>query len=666
MPPEFDSMMAKIIAHGSTRDQAIARLRRAVADTMVALDEGATNQGFLLELLGRPELRAGEVDTGWLDRLQAAGDVQSVRHADAALVQAAIALCDDATADARAHFYALARRGRPQAEPEVGHVVDLLHRGVAYRFTVCQIGPSRYQVEIDGARIEADRRGADRARAPADASAAQSYRTMTALQDADLLVEVNGVPHRDLARRGRPRAQPRAGRRRRHPGLRRRRGAGRRRRRRHREMKMETSLTAPVAGRVRDVLVGANVSVTAGQAAAADRPARGRGRRRHRRRRPDRVRGERARRGHLRAAAPRVARARLRRAARRGRSACSRRIAAAEPSSSTPSSGCWRSTPTCARSTARTPRTATSRRSWAARRSTCTPSCARSTPSAEGLPARFVATLERAARPLRHRGPGAHRRARGRRLPPVPLPAARRAPPREAVRSILGRHLEREGGGEELRGVLDRLEVALAPREPALAELAREVRWRSMRRAAASSPRARRPTARWRSTSPRSPSAPSPTSASAAWTALVGCPQPLAPLLSRLVGAAGSLVEAMTRRYYRIRELEQVEQRLVEGVPFVLTAYEHDGVRRHVAATLGEPEDLPAALHALATHARTLPARRGAARRPLRARPGARGRGAAAGRRRPAGRGRARRVRARLRRARRRHRASGAPTATPT
>ena len=82
--------------------------------------------------------------------------------------------------------------------------------------------------------------------------------------------------------------------------------------------------------------------------------------------------------------------------------------------------------------------------------------------------------------------------------------------------------------------------------------------------------------------------------------ALVGCPQPLAPLLSRLVGAAGSLVEAMTRRYYRIRELEQVEQRLVEGVPFVLTAYEHDGVRRHVAATLGEPEDLPGALHALA------------------------------------------------------------------
>ena len=134
VPPEFDSMMAKIIAHGDTREQAIARLRRAVADTMVTIEEGTTNQGFLLELLGRDELRKGEVDTGWLDRLQAAGDVQPIRHADAALVQAAIALSDAATADERARFYALARRGRPSADADVCRTVDLLHRGVSYRF----------------------------------------------------------------------------------------------------------------------------------------------------------------------------------------------------------------------------------------------------------------------------------------------------------------------------------------------------------------------------------------------------------------------------------------------------------------------------------------------------------------------------------------------------
>ena len=195
VPPDFDSMLAKIIAHGNTREQAIARLRRAVADTMVVIDEGTTNQGFLLELLGRPELRAGEVDTAWLDRLHAEGDVEPVRHAEAALVQAAIALCDEETAADRAHFYALARRGRPQAEADVGHTLDLLYRGDSYRFAVWETGPRRYRVEVDGAVIEADveqlteheRRLTFGGRA---------YRTLTAVQDADLLVEVNGVPHR--------------------------------------------------------------------------------------------------------------------------------------------------------------------------------------------------------------------------------------------------------------------------------------------------------------------------------------------------------------------------------------------------------------------------------------------------------------------------------------
>ena len=43
-------------------------------------------------------------------------------------------------------------------------------------------------------------------------------------------------------------------------------------------------------------------------------------------------------------------------------------------------------------------------------------------------------------------------------------------------------------------------------------------------------------------------------------------------------------------------------------MPFVLSTYEHDERRHHVAATLGRPDELPAALRALAAHARTLPA----------------------------------------------------------
>ena len=117
------------------------------------------------------------------------------RHADAALVQAAIALYDAATADERARFYALARRGRPSADADVCRTVDLLHRGVSYRFQVCQIAPRRYLVEVDGTRIEASVEPLTEHESRLTYGG-HAYRTVTALQDADLLVEINGVPHR--------------------------------------------------------------------------------------------------------------------------------------------------------------------------------------------------------------------------------------------------------------------------------------------------------------------------------------------------------------------------------------------------------------------------------------------------------------------------------------
>ena len=63
IPPEFDSMIAKVIAVGRDRDEAIARLRRALRSTVAVLEDGTTNRAFLLDILDRPELRAGEIDT---------------------------------------------------------------------------------------------------------------------------------------------------------------------------------------------------------------------------------------------------------------------------------------------------------------------------------------------------------------------------------------------------------------------------------------------------------------------------------------------------------------------------------------------------------------------------------------------------------------------------
>jgi len=60
----YDPMIAKLIAHGSTRDDALASLRAALDETEV---EGVTtNLLFLRWLVGHPALRAGETTTGFL------------------------------------------------------------------------------------------------------------------------------------------------------------------------------------------------------------------------------------------------------------------------------------------------------------------------------------------------------------------------------------------------------------------------------------------------------------------------------------------------------------------------------------------------------------------------------------------------------------------------
>ena len=84
IPPEYDSMIAKLIAHGRTRGEALARLHRALSQMSVIVRGGTTNKSFLLDLLERPEVRRGDVDTSWLDRLTAADEHLPTSHADVA------------------------------------------------------------------------------------------------------------------------------------------------------------------------------------------------------------------------------------------------------------------------------------------------------------------------------------------------------------------------------------------------------------------------------------------------------------------------------------------------------------------------------------------------------------------------------------------------------
>ena len=67
IPPFYDSLLAKIIAHGPDRPAVLERLRSAISQTRI---EGvATNLSFHAAVLADPEFARGGVDTSYLPRL---------------------------------------------------------------------------------------------------------------------------------------------------------------------------------------------------------------------------------------------------------------------------------------------------------------------------------------------------------------------------------------------------------------------------------------------------------------------------------------------------------------------------------------------------------------------------------------------------------------------
>src|SRR6185436_6617478 len=66
--PHYDPMVAKVIATGADRGEAIDRLSRALSDSRV--DGIETNRAHLVETLALPAFRAGQVHTALLDEVQ--------------------------------------------------------------------------------------------------------------------------------------------------------------------------------------------------------------------------------------------------------------------------------------------------------------------------------------------------------------------------------------------------------------------------------------------------------------------------------------------------------------------------------------------------------------------------------------------------------------------
>ncbi len=147
VPPEFDSLIAKVIAHGPTRDAARARLVCALSESRIVLAGGTTNKGTLLDILESEDFRRGGVDTDWLSRYQLARP----HFALEALVTAAILAYRSEQERIRRDFFTQAMLGPPQAlPPSAGFSADLALLGQEYRVGVLGLENGAHRLALDG------------------------------------------------------------------------------------------------------------------------------------------------------------------------------------------------------------------------------------------------------------------------------------------------------------------------------------------------------------------------------------------------------------------------------------------------------------------------------------------------------------------------------------
>ncbi|HYK91837.1 MAG TPA: biotin carboxylase N-terminal domain-containing protein, partial [Acidobacteriota bacterium] len=195
IPADFDSMFAKLICYGQTRAEALSGLAQALEDSAIVIAGGVTNRAFLLQLLERDEVQRDKLDVGWLDRQRAVGGHVSALYADFALLQAAIDVYEAEFEVEREQFLASAARMRPVIRTETGRSVELRHRGHLYKLHVYRHCSHHYRVDVDGLRIdvEIDRGGRFEQWL---SYAGKRHRVVSVVQGLTHLIEVDGALHK--------------------------------------------------------------------------------------------------------------------------------------------------------------------------------------------------------------------------------------------------------------------------------------------------------------------------------------------------------------------------------------------------------------------------------------------------------------------------------------
>lgn len=201
VPADVETAVARLVTTGLQREQALARMERALRDTALLVGDGASNQGLLLGLLAQPAVQEGSADGPWLARWCEARAVTPTREASVALLFAAVAAYRAELAAERIHFYTTAAHGRPELDDEVGRSLELSCHGESHRLRVHRSGPRSYRIYLHGRRIELEVEDLE----PTGhrvCFGGERYRIVASATGPTQVVLVDGVPYRVQGDRG--------------------------------------------------------------------------------------------------------------------------------------------------------------------------------------------------------------------------------------------------------------------------------------------------------------------------------------------------------------------------------------------------------------------------------------------------------------------------------
>lgn len=213
---EFDPMLATLTAWGRSRQEALARLNRALTESAVIIRKGMSNKAYLLDLLQRQGLEAHQVENAWPTHLASGTEHSPRQFAIVALLQAAVEAYEAEQRLAEAEFYASAARGQPRVRQSVDFPTHFQYRGLVYKLKVSRPGPQQYRVTMSGLvpnrlahdaatssavgktkgesiEVQVERLGVFERRLTCSG---RRYRILSLVDGPDCYVEVEGIPHR--------------------------------------------------------------------------------------------------------------------------------------------------------------------------------------------------------------------------------------------------------------------------------------------------------------------------------------------------------------------------------------------------------------------------------------------------------------------------------------